>query len=40
MVLHQNGQTEEARAKLEKALEGDADFIGRDVAERTLRELS
>jgi Flp pilus assembly protein TadD len=40
MVLLKSGQTDEARDRLEKALEGDEDFIGRDEAEKTLAELS
>jgi len=40
MVLYKSGQADAARDRLEKALEGDEDFYGRDVAEATLKELS
>jgi tetratricopeptide (TPR) repeat protein len=40
MVLYQTGEKDAARARLEKALSGDDPFIGRDVAEATLKELS
>jgi tetratricopeptide (TPR) repeat protein len=40
MVLYKNDKPFEAQEKLEKALEGDADFYGRDLAEKTLKELS
>ena len=40
MVLLKKDQTDAARDRLEKALEGDEDFIGRDTAEATLKELS
>jgi hypothetical protein len=41
MVLYKGGESDAARReRLEKALEGDQDFIGRDEAERTLKELS
>jgi tetratricopeptide (TPR) repeat protein len=39
MVLYKSGQTNEARARLEKALESDDDFYGRDDAEKTLEKL-
>ena len=40
MVLYKTGQVEAARERLEKAMEGDEHYIGRDVAEATLKELS
>jgi hypothetical protein len=40
MVLYKSGQADAARDRLEKALEGDEDFYGRDEAEQTLAELS
>jgi thioredoxin-like negative regulator of GroEL len=40
MVLYKGGENDAARERLEKALEGDQDFLGRDEAERTLKELS
>jgi len=40
MVLYKEGQGEAARAKLEKALDSGEHFIGRDEAERALKELS
>jgi uncharacterized protein HemY len=39
MALYQGGQMEEARLKLEKALEKDDDFIGRSQAEKVLAEI-
>ena len=40
MVLYQSGDRDAARVQLEKALAGDEPFIGRDIAEATLKELS
>jgi tetratricopeptide (TPR) repeat protein len=40
MVLYKSGDADAARMRLEKALAGDEDFIGRDEAARTLKELS
>ena len=40
MVLYKSGEKNAARQVLEKALAGDEPFVGRDVAEQTLKELS
>ena len=40
MVLYKTGEKEAARERLEKALSGDEQFRGRDVAARTLKDLS
>jgi tetratricopeptide (TPR) repeat protein len=40
MILYKTGESDAARQRLEKALAGDEKFIGRDVAEATLKELS
>jgi tetratricopeptide (TPR) repeat protein len=40
MVLYKSGEKDAARERLQKALSGDEDFIGREVAEATLKELS
>jgi tetratricopeptide (TPR) repeat protein len=40
MVLYQSGDRDAARVQLGKALAGDEPFIGRDIAEATLKELS
>jgi len=40
MVLYKSGEKDAARERLQKALAGDEDFIGRDIAEATLKELS
>ena len=39
MVLYKTGHIDEAKAKLEKALEADENFYGRETAEATLKEL-
>ena len=40
MLLHKTGRLQEAREKLRKALAGEADFIGRQEAEKVLRSLT